>query len=102
RRHAGVRERGSRESACYRRGFVPGREPVARRYRGKLRRRQAPVDASSSYKGGWSHATSPAPGQDACPHGGNAKEQAPPCVDANTQPGYNSPCTVRDHLHERM
>lgn len=43
RRHAGVRERGSRESACYRRGFVPGREPVARRYRGKLRRRQAPV-----------------------------------------------------------
>lgn len=38
RRHAGVRER-----ALYRRGFVPGREPVARRYRGKLRRRQAPV-----------------------------------------------------------
>ncbi|KYM78754.1 hypothetical protein ALC53_10808 [Atta colombica] len=57
------------------------------------------ADASSSYKGGWSHATSPAPGQDACPHSGNAEEQAPPCVDANThQPGYNSPGAVRDHL----
>ncbi|EFN66244.1 hypothetical protein EAG_10152 [Camponotus floridanus] len=81
-------------------------------------------NAGSSYKGGWSHATSPAPGQDACPHGGNAEEQTPPCVDANTelaqssrgdhrdlpagifvingfwprQPGYNNRGVVRDYL----
>lgn len=62
--------------------------------------------------------------RDACPHGGNAEEQTPPCVDANTelaqssrgdhrdlpagifvingfwprQPGYNNRGVVRDHL----